>query len=81
MSSFLFVSSFDFRRNTSSNIRTIALMQSLTRNGHIVDVAYVQSSGKVDIDINNAFLESCSSIFVLLSAQEKSSNDSKSLKR
>ena len=44
MSKFLFVSSFDLRRNTSSNIRLISLMKSLHDKGHVVHCIFVPSN-------------------------------------
>lgn len=43
MAKFLFVSSFDLRRNTSSNIRTVALMNSLHDSGHTVHCIFIPS--------------------------------------
>lgn len=44
MSKFLFVSSFDLRRNTSGNIRIVSLMKSLHDKGHIVHCLFVPSN-------------------------------------
>lgn len=44
MSKFLFVSSFDLRRNSSGNIRLVSLMKSLHESGHIVHCIFVPSN-------------------------------------
>ena len=51
MSKFLFVSSYDLRRNTSSNIRTVALMSSLHDEGHVVHCIFMPSSHVSDRNI------------------------------
>lgn len=51
MSKFLFVSSYDLRRNTSGNIRTVALMNALHDNGHIVHCIFIPSSHNSDKNI------------------------------
>lgn len=51
MSKFLFVSSYDLRRNTSGNIRTVALMNALHANGHVVHCIFVPSSHNSDKSI------------------------------
>lgn len=70
MARFLFVSSYDLRRNTSSNIRTIALMESLSNHGHVVDVAYLQSSNIVDSVIEKSLVGCCRNQFLLLKASQ-----------
>ncbi len=64
---FLFISSYDLRRNTSSNIRTIALMQALKKNGYYVDVAYIQSNAQIDEDFEDALTRGCENSFELIS--------------
>ena len=51
MSKFLFVSSFDLRRNTSGNIRVVALMKSLHDSGHTVHCIFIPSEHNSDKDI------------------------------
>ncbi len=51
MSKFLFVSSYDLRRNTSGNIRTVALMNCLHDNGHVVHCIFVPSDHSSDKNI------------------------------
>ena len=53
MSKFLFVSSYDLRRNTSSNIRTVALMSSLHDEGHIVHCIFIPTNNISDSSIYN----------------------------
>lgn len=48
MSKFLFVTTYDLRRNTSGNIRTVALMNSLHDEGHVVHCIFVPSSAVSD---------------------------------
>ena len=79
MNKMLFVSSYDLRRNTSSNIRTIALMQSLSTNGFSVDVAYVQSNNSVDPSIDEALENCCGNIFKLI-CETTSTNENKTSK-
>ena len=56
MSKFLFVSTYDLRRNTSGNIRTVALMKGLHDAGHIVHVIFVPSDKESDTEVYNALL-------------------------
>lgn len=51
MSKFLFVSSYDLRRNTSGNIRTVALMNSLHDSGHEVHCIFVPTNNASDKSI------------------------------
>lgn len=51
MSSFLFVSTYDLRRNTSGNIRTVALMNALQKQGHSVDCIFVPKDSPSDKNI------------------------------
>ena len=51
MSKFLFVSTYDLRRNTSGNIRTIALMNSLHDAGHLVHCIFVPTNNVSDKSI------------------------------
>lgn len=48
MSKFLFVSSFDLRRNTSGNIRLVSLMKSLHDKGHKVHCIFIPSGHTSD---------------------------------
>lgn len=54
MSKFLFVSSFDSRRNTSGNIRLVALMKALHDCGHIVHCLFSPTDKESDIEIFEA---------------------------
>lgn len=56
MSKFLFVSTYDLRRNTSGNIRTVALMKSLHDNGHTVHCIFVPTNNVSDTDIFNSLI-------------------------
>lgn len=56
MSKFLFVSTYDLRRNTSGNIRTVALMKGLHDVGHVVHVIFVPSDKESDTEIYKALL-------------------------
>lgn len=51
MSKFLFVSTYDLRRNTSGNIRTVALMNSLHDRGHEVHCIFVPTNNVSDKSI------------------------------
>lgn len=51
MSKFLFVSTYDLRRNTSGNIRTVALMSSLHDKGHVVHCIFVPTNNVSDKSI------------------------------
>ena len=51
MSKFLFVSTYDLRRNTSGNIRTVALMNSLHDMGHEVHCLFVPTNNASDQSI------------------------------
>ena len=51
MSKFLFISTYDLRRNTSGNIRTVALMNSLHDAGHIVHCLFVPTNNVSDKSI------------------------------
>ena len=57
MSKFLFVSTYDLRRNTSGNIRTVALMKSLHDNGHTVHCIFVPTNNVSDTNIFNNLIE------------------------
>ena len=51
MSKFLFVSSYDLRRNTSGNIRVVSLMKGLHDNGHVVHCLFIPTSHESDKEI------------------------------
>lgn len=71
MSKFLFVSTYDLRRNTSSNIRTVALMKALHDNGHIVHCFFVTTHHKPDEELLNAL----SSVDMIITYPQKSTSD------
>ena len=62
----LFVSTYDLRRNTSSNIRTIALMQALAKAGHVIHVAYIPSCHESDIQMESCITSHCERVFHLI---------------
>lgn len=67
----LFVSSYDVKRNTSSNIRTIALIQALATAGHSVSLAYFPSGHESDPLLGSCIDSSCSSVISLKKTKPK----------
>lgn len=87
MSKYLFVSTYDIRRNTSSNIRLVALMKALHDAGHEVHCIYIPTSQPSDLEMFNA--ASCIDRIVsfpkaefkpILERKEKSGNQKGSFK-
>lgn len=67
----LFVSSYDLRRNTSSNIRTVALIKALTETGARVDCFFIKSAdSNVDNKISSTLNTSTNKIFTYPKTQE-----------
>lgn len=54
MSKYLFVTTYDIRRNTSSNIRLVALMKALHNAGHVVHCIYIPTNQSSDMELFNA---------------------------
>ena len=58
----LFVSSYDLRRNTSSNIRTVALMQALRNKGFDIDCFCISANKECDESIGEILSNSCNKV-------------------
>lgn len=67
----LFVSTYDLRRNTSSNIRTIALIQALAKMGHNVYAAYIPSQHVPDSKIQSCIINSCDFVIPLMEVADE----------
>ncbi len=77
----LFVSSYDLNRNTSSNIRTIALMQGLQKMNVEVHCLYLLSNKEKDPAIADALQRCCKKIFSYPSAVKTASVSSAAAKK
>lgn len=69
----LVVSSHDLRRNTSSNIRTVALIQALAKKGYTVHCFFISANKEVDENLDLALKDSCARMIIYKEVQVQSS--------
>lgn len=74
MSKILVISSYDLRRNSSSNIRILALIQSLFNNGFEIDLAYIQTSHEIDNSLDAIIANCCKNVYKLIANENNIEN-------